>query len=160
MDVRILNMYLWGLLSVLGPLGMRVEREHVRLLDSSYADDTVQILSEVTGEIDGEILIGMSEGSFMCLVESFQIPPEVVDADMRRSLLTEFGDMVKSHAITGYKSTGLNIEFKRVLLYDEVREEKAKQAHSLSVALRVNDQHPLYIHFVLGEHYRSAQLIS
>lgn len=155
-NVKIINTYLRGLMSVLEPLGLHIELQEVKLYESAYLDPTAMIVSQLSGGVEGEIIIGMTDETFACLIESFQIPVEMADEEMKRSILTEVGDMVRGHAITGFQSLGIPIEFTKVDLLNNLYPDTMSllQVSSLHVTVLANGQYPMYIHFILDELYR------
>jgi len=150
-DAQVINAYLRGLVSVLSPLGMEIQRQDLQLEKSPYTDETALIISQLSGAAQGDIIIGMPEDTVTKLLESFNIPADMVDESMKQSVLTEFGDMVKGHAITGYQSLGLPVDFTKVALFDSVYPEPAAApgVQSLCVTVLANEQYPLRIHFAL-----------
>ncbi|MGE5703279.1 MAG: hypothetical protein ACM32O_12180 [Clostridia bacterium] len=157
MDAKVVNTYLKGLTSVMGPLGMEIERTNIDVNELPYADPQARIVSQLSGEAEGDIIISMAEETFMKLLESFSIPPEMVDDSMKQSILTEFGDMVRGHAITGFQTSGLPIQFQKVDLVSNVyppESDSLPQRKSLCVSMIANNQYPLHIHFVLDHLYR------
>ncbi|WP_231929125.1 hypothetical protein [Brevibacillus sp. SKDU10] len=153
-DVKILNAYLKGLTTVLGSLGINIQRQDVQLQNSPYTySQSHRVVSQITGDVTGDIIIGMEEDALRVLLQSFSIPLDMVDDEMRRSVLEEFADMVRGHAITSYQAIDAQVEFTNVGLLKNIYsgDTLPQQEQSLSVHILVNDEFPIHVDFVLEQ---------
>ena len=80
------------------------------LKEASFVDNSWVIMIGVTGEMRGQVLIGMTEvnacsiASKMCMTEIKQID------DFSASALSELGNMIMGNAATVFSSNGIGID--------------------------------------------------
>lgn len=80
------------------------------LKEARFASDSWVIIIGVTGEMRGQVLIAMSEGS-ACAIASKMCMTEITSIDsFASSALSELGNMVMGNAATVFSSNGVGID--------------------------------------------------
>lgn len=158
MSVNIINGFIEGFKSVLLSLGATLifkstDREH-------FPQDDWLITSTLNGQVEGKILIGMSDYTLKFMSQIFHFP-YTSDVKMKNSFLREIGNMVMGHTVSKYQQLGVYADFIEINCYDDSRSspDYLKRAPCTAVELNVNGMYPLMIYFILGDDYKNYLIL-